>query len=92
MLERIRAVTDYIRADVEGFQKDWLMCQREEQEKYIREDKRQLKKARKRLADIDKLITRIYEDMVLGNLSQEHCQKMLEGYEAEQTALNNEVS
>ena len=68
MLERIRAVTDYIRADVEGFQKDWLMCQREEQEKYIREDKRQLKKARKRLADIDKLITRIYEDMVLGNL------------------------
>ena len=65
MLERIRAVTDYIRADVEGFQKDWLMCQREEQEKSILEDKRQLKKARKRLADIDKLITRIYEDMVL---------------------------
>ena len=84
VLERIRAVTEYIRADVEGFQEEWLMCRREEQEKSIREDKR-------RLADIDKLITRIYEDMVLGDLSQERYQKMLEGYEAEQAALNNEV-
>ena len=67
------------------------MCQREEQEKSIREDKRRLEKAKKRLADIDKLITRIYEDMVLGDLSQERYQKMLEGYEAEQAALNNEV-
>ena len=91
VLERIRAVTEHIRADVEGFQEDWLMCQRKEQEKSIREDKRRLEKAMKRLADIDKLITRIYEDMVLGNLSQERYHKMLEGYEAEQAALNNEV-
>ena len=91
VLERIRAVTEYIRADVEGFQEDWLMCQREKQEKSIREDKRRLEKAKKRLADIDKLITRIYEDMVLGDLSQERYQKMLEGYETEQAALNNEV-
>ena len=91
VLERIRAVTEYIRADVEGFQEEWLMCRREEQEKSIREDKRRLEKAKKRLADIDKLITRIYEDMVLGSLSQERYQKMLEGYEAEQTSLNNEV-
>ncbi len=91
VLERIRAVTEYIRADVEGFQEDWLMCRREEQEKSIREDKRRLEKAKKRLVDIDKLITRIYEDMVLGNLSQERYQKMLEGYEAEQAALNSEV-
>ena len=89
--ERIRAVTEYIRADVEGFLEEWLMCRREEQEKSVREDKRRLEKAKKRLADIDKLITRIYEDMVLGSLSQERYQKMLEGYEAEQTALNNEV-
>ena len=91
VLERIRAVTEYIRADVEGFQEDWLMCQREEQEKSIREDKRRLEKAKKRLADIDKLITRIYEDMVLGDLCQERYQKMLEGYEAEQASLNNEI-
>ncbi len=36
-------------------------------------------------------MTRIYEDMVLGNLSQERYQKMAEGYEAEQDRLNNEI-
>ncbi len=91
VLERIQTVTEYIRVDVEGFQEDWLMCRREEQEKSIREDKQRLEKAKKRLTDIDKLITRIYEDMVLGNLSQERYQKMLEGYEAEQASLNNEI-
>jgi len=91
VLERIRAVTDYIRQDVEGFQEDWLQCQRMDQEKSIQEDKRRLAHARKRLADIDVLMTRIYEDMVLGTLSRERYQKMAENYEAEQAALNNEI-
>ncbi len=91
VLERIRAVTEYIRQDVEGFQEDWLQCRREDQEKSIRKDKRRLAQARKRLADIDVLMTRIYEDMALGNLSRERYQKMAEGYEAEQAALNNEI-
>ena len=91
VLERIRAVTEVIRSDVEGFQEDWLHCRREDQEKSIREDKRRLAQAKKRLADIDVLMTRIYEDMALGNLSRERYQKMAEGYEAEQASLNNEV-
>ena len=88
---RIRTVTEMIRSDVEGFQEDWLQCRREDQEKSIREDKRRLAQARKRLADIDVLMTRIYEDMALGNLSRERYQKMAEGYEAEQAKLNNEI-
>ena len=91
MLERIRAVTEMVRSDVEGFQEDWLQCRREDQEKSIREDKRRLAQAKKRLADIDVLVTQIYEDMVLGNLSQERYQKMAESYEAEQASLNNEI-
>ena len=91
VLERIRTVTEVIRSDVEGFQEDWLHCRREEQEKSIREDKRRLAQAKKRLASIDVLMTRIYEDMVLGNLSRERYQKMSEGYEAEQASLNNEI-
>ncbi len=79
-----------IRSDVEGFQEDWLQCRRENQ-KSIREDKRRLAQARKRLADIDVLMTRIYEDMVAENLSRERYQKMADGYEAEQVSLNNEI-
>ena len=36
-------------------------------------------------------VVSFYEDMVLGNLSQERYQKMAEGYEAEQDRLNNEI-
>lgn len=92
VLERIRAVTTYIRQDVEGFQEEWLRCRREDQEKSIRDDKRQLAKARKRLADLDVLLTKIYEDMVLGDLSRERYQKMSEGYEAEQERLKLEIA
>lgn len=91
VLERIHAVTEMIRSDVEDFQEDWLQCRREDQEKSIREDKQRLEKAKKRLTDIDVLMTRIYEDMVLGNLSRERYQKMAKGYEAEQASLNNEI-
>ena len=91
-LERIRAVTEYIRQDVEGFQEEWLRCRREDQEKSIRDDKRQLAKAQKRLADLDILLTKIYEDMVLGDLSRERYQKMREGYEAEQERLKLEIA
>lgn len=92
VLERIRAVTEMVRSDVEGFQEDWLQCRREDQEKSIREDKRRLAQAKKRMADIDVLMTRIYEDMALGKLSRERYQKMAEGYEAEQARLNNEIA
>ena len=36
-------------------------------------------------------MTRIYEDMALGNLSRGRYQKMVDGYEAEQASLNNEI-
>ena len=37
------------------------------------------------------LMTRAYEDMVLGHLSRERYQKMVAGYEVEQASLNNEI-
>ena len=45
----------------------------------------------KRLENIDVLMTRIYGDMVLGNLSRERYQKMVAGYEAKQASLSNEI-
>ena len=91
VLERIRAVCDYIRSDVDGFQEEWLQCRRTDQEKSILEDQRKIAKAKKRLADLDVLITRIYEDAVLGNLSQERYQKMSQSYEEEQERLKLEI-
>ena len=38
VLERIQAVNEYIRGDVEGFQEEWLHYRRADQERDIRED------------------------------------------------------
>ena len=89
--ERIRAVNEYVREDVEGFQEEWLRCRRADQEKNIREDKRKLAQAKKRLADLDVLISHCYEDAVLGNLSMERYKKLSADYEAEQERLKLEI-
>ena len=91
VLERIRAVNAYIRQDVEGFQEEWLQCRRSDQERSIHEDRRRVEQARKRLADLDVLLSRLYEDFVLGDLSKERYKKMTADYEAEQERLKLEI-
>lgn len=91
VLERIRAVTAYVREDAESFQEKWMQCRRDQQEQNIRKDKKHLAQLQKRLADIDKLLKRIYEDHVLGTLSLERYQKMAGDYEEEQDQLEIEI-
>lgn len=91
VLERIRAVNAYIRQDVEGFQEEWLQCRRSDQERNIREDRKRVEQAKKRLADLDVLLSRLYEDFVLGDLSKERYKKMTADYEAEQERLKLEI-
>ena len=91
VLERIRTVNEYIRNDVDGFQEEWLQCRRTDQERSIRDNKKKLEQAKKRLADLDVIISRLYEDYVLGNLSQDRYRKMAADYEAEQERLKLEI-
>lgn len=91
VMERIRAVNAYIRQDVEGFQEEWLQCRRSDQERNIREDRKRVEQAKKRLADLDVLLSRLYEDFVLGDLSKERYKKMTADYEAEQERLKLEI-
>lgn len=91
VLECIRAVNEYIRSDVDGFQEEWLQCRRTDQERSIRDDKKKLEQAKKRLADLDVIISRLYEDYVLGNLNQDRYRKMSADYEAEQERLKLEI-
>ena len=91
VLERIRAVNEYIRDDVDAFQEEWLQCRRTDQERSIRDDKKKVEQAKKRLSDLDVIISRLYEDYVLGNLSQDRYKKMSADYEAEQERLKLEI-
>ena len=51
----------------------------------------QLTKNEKRIAELDTIINRTYEDHVTGKLSDDRFAKMLAAYESEQTALEKET-
>ena len=91
VLERIQAVNEYIRSDVEGFQEEWLHYRRADQERDIREDQKRVEQARKRLANLDVVMSRLYEDYALGEISKEKYKKMTADYEAEQERLKLEI-
>ena len=89
--ERIQAVNAYIRSDVEGFQEEWLHYRRADQERDIREDQKRMEQAKKRLATLDVVMSRLYEDYALGEISKEKYKKMTADYEAEQERLKLEI-
>ncbi|WP_343274522.1 MobA/MobL family protein [Ligaoa zhengdingensis] len=59
MLERIQAVNAYIRSDMDGFQEEWLHYRRTDQERDIREDQKRVEQAKKRLANLDVVMSRL---------------------------------
>lgn len=58
-----------------------------EQEKEIKSKKRELAKAEKRIAELDKIFKRIYEDDICGAISHERFLKLSSEYETEQKEL-----
>ena len=53
---------------------------------------RELKKAEKRIGELDKILAKLYEDQALGKISEVRYQAMAPGYEAEQASLQERVS
>ncbi|NLB81086.1 MAG: recombinase family protein [Clostridiaceae bacterium] len=49
--------------------------------------KRELKNADKRIAELDKIMNKLYEDLALEKVTEERYQTMSKGYEAEQSGL-----
>ena len=91
VLERIRAVNEYIRRDVDGFQEEWLQCHRQDHEKNIRNDKKRVEQAKKRLSDLEIIIRKLYEDYALGHINLALYKKMSTDYEAETERLKLEI-
>ena len=69
---------------------EWLHYRRTDQEQDIREDQKRMEQAKKRLATLDVVISRLYEDYALGEISKEKYKKMTADYEAEQERLKLE--
>ena len=70
---------------------EWLHYRRTDQEQDVREDQKRMEQAKKRLATLDVVMSRLYEDYVLGEISKEKYKKMTADYEAEQERLKLEI-
>ena len=69
---------------------EWLHYRRTDQEQDIREDQKRMEQAKKRLATLDVVMSRLYEDYALGEISKEKYKKMTADDEAEQERLKLE--
>ncbi|MCL2200240.1 MAG: recombinase family protein [Defluviitaleaceae bacterium] len=91
VLLQIQSTVDYARRNEKAFAEQVYKSQNTDAEKQIKAKTTELGKAERRIAELDKIITRIYEDNISGKLSDERFNKMLAGYEYEQSGLNATV-
>ena len=92
VLEHIRRVLRYIQQFESGFVRIKYEQSFEERRKELAEMKREIVKAKQRIGELDLLFKRIYEDNVIGKLSDERFQAMSGDYEAEQRQLKADVA
>ena len=81
--------------NIQAFEKEFVRKQLEsydaDKKKELTAKRRELEKAKKRIAEIDKLIQRIYEDNVIGKISDERFATLSNTYETEQKELKEKL-
>ena len=91
VLNQIFAVTAMFYEDITAFM-ELIQKQRfDEAEKDIKRKRREVGQARKRIAELDRIFKRIYEDDINGTISHERFLKLSAEYEAEQKELTEKV-
>ena len=91
VLQRIFDVTAMFFDDIQSFQNMVYQQRFEEAEKAVKWQKKELEQARKRIAELDRIFKRIYEDDINGTISHERFLKLSAEYEAEQKELTEFV-
>ena len=77
--------------DIQSFQNMVYHQRFEEAEKPAKRQKKELQQARKRIAELDRIFKRLYEDDINGTISHERFLKLSAEYEAEQKELTEFV-
>lgn len=87
VLGELNKLLTMVRGNEEEFVKRVMSSSVQRKSSELTKAKKTLKQAEKRIAELDKLFTRLYEDNVLGRLSDERFTMMSAGYEEEQAKL-----
>lgn len=91
VLQRIFDVTALFFDDVMAFEDAARKQRFQEAEKEAKKRKREIAQAEKRIAELDRIFKRIYEDDISGTISHERFLKLSADYEAEQKELTEQV-
>lgn len=92
ILDTIREVSAYAITNHDEFIEKVRAASQIRQAEAARETKRKLNKDKKRVAELDAIIKKLYESFAVGRLSEERFDSLLSEYEAEQKSLKESVS
>ena len=87
VLECVQRTLTYVRAFKDDFTQEMLMQDEASRKAELTQKRKALSGAQKRMEDLDKIIQRLYEDNVLGKLSDLRFQKLSAQYETEQAEI-----
>lgn len=91
VLESMRRILLNVQAFEKEFARKQMECYSEDKKKELAQKRRELNKAKKRIAEIDSLIQKIYEDNASGKLSDERYATLSISYEEEQQHLKADI-
>ncbi len=92
VLDTIRTVSTYAISNQAEFLEKVRAASQLRQEETAKDAKRKLNKDRKRIAELDTIIKKLYESFAVGRISEERFDSLFKEYEDEQKALTASVS
>ncbi len=92
VVNELRKLLETVKADEEKFINMALQNSMQKQSSELKTAKKTLAQSEKRISELDRLFTRLYEDNVSGKISDERFETMSKSYDEEQKKLKQGVS
>jgi len=91
VIKEINKVLDSVHSDEDSFMHEAIVKSEATYRDSVSKSKKSLIKCEKRVAELDRLFAKIYEDNALGKLSDERYQQLSRSYEDEQKKLKKDI-
>ena len=92
VLENLKEVIQYVSNYEDEFVQMIMDSDMRQRNRELAQKKKRLAETQKRIGELDTIFQRIYEDNIIGKLSDERFMKMSKGYEDEQHTLQTEAN
>ena len=87
VLDSVRELLSIANGNTDLFREYAIHCGKQEQQLALKEQKREMEKAKKRISELDTIIQKLFESNAAGRISDERFDTLSRGYEQEQSEL-----